>query len=252
MEQKRQFTEKEVARILRDAAEMQGSTGSLHEEGVSAAELEKIAAEVGLSRSHVQAAMARLDEMDDGQTRWLGAPPSYEIEAIREGVLTHDQWQAMVAELNATFHQAETGAITGPVRTWYWKHELGSVQFTATQNENATRFKLVAFIDDGISAGFWGAIGAIVMGSGAVAANLDSWPLLQAASILLVVGGVSVWFRKLVSNWYRRDRRKLTKLMERLKTAAASVTSEGVEISERLEVDSPDELSSPADVRASY
>ena len=222
----RQFTEKEVAQILRHAAEMQGDSGRIPEDGVSLEELQRIGSEVGLGKEHIEAALAQLDEQEDGQTRWLGAPPSYEFERIVEGNLTDEAWQTVVAELNATFHQNLRGKKTGPVRSWFWKHDLGTINFTVTQSENSVRLKVVSYIDDGIGCGMWVAGAAIVITCGALVEGLKDfgaaftylpfvvWP------IVAILGGL--WFRKITSNWYRRDRKKLSKMMSKLEGMIAS------------------------------
>ncbi len=221
----RLYTEKETARILRRAADIQVRTGRSRSEreGVSGDELMRIGQEVGLEAESLREAMRGLDDdADEAQTRWLGAPPSYEFERVLEGPFDEDQWQAVVGELNASFHQSIAGVTSGPVRTWHWKHDLGSIHFTATQTPNSVRLKMVSFIDDAIALGMVlttiGLFGG-VMASWAIDAFRPLISLLLSIGLVLVLAG---GFRRTTSKWFRRDRRKLTRLMDRVEDAIRS------------------------------
>jgi hypothetical protein len=220
--QDRLYTEKETARILRRAADIQSREAMAGDrrDGVSAEELIRIGQEVGLEEGSLLEAIRGLDEDgDEVQTRWLGAPPSYELERVLEGSFGENQWQAVVGQLNATFHQSIAGVTSGPVRTWHWKHELGSIHFTATETPTSVRLKMVSFIDDGI------ALAMILSTIGMFGAVMAMWaidsfrPFLSLLFTFLTVIGVGLWFRSATSKWYRRDRIKLNRVMGHVEEA---------------------------------
>jgi len=71
-------------------------------------------------------------------------------------------------------------------------------------------------MDDGIAVGMIMTIFLMIAGT-VFAWGFDA--LRPAFSILLMtiwVVGLSVWFRRMTSNWHRRDRRKMVRLMDRL------------------------------------
>ncbi|MFY9234121.1 MAG: hypothetical protein WAO58_06640 [Fimbriimonadaceae bacterium] len=214
----RHYTEKETAKIIRRAGELQArSSTSDAPSGISPAELFRIGQEVGLDAQYIREAMHGVEEDgDEVQTRWLGAPPSYEVERAFEGTLSDERWQALVGELNSTFQQSIVGVKAGPVHTWHWKHDLGSVHFTATQTPTSVRLKLVPHIDDGISVGMVSTIGIILVTAAAPwgAQELPIWAKVLASIFMALALGL--WFRKIVAGWYRHDQIKMAKLMDRL------------------------------------
>lgn len=223
---KRTYNEKETARILRKAAEIQANRESAKPagEGLSPDELLRIGQEVGLDAAAIRQAMEGDDEdADEVQTRWLGAPPSYDVERVFEGKLTDDQWHAIVGELNSEFHQSIEGVVSGPVRTWHWKNDLGKVHFSATQTGNSFRLKSTTYMDDGIAVGMIITIAAMLVGSG-ISWSFDALrPLLSLILMCVWVFGLGLWFRSSTSRWHRRDRKKMSKLMDRIEERLAEI-----------------------------
>lgn len=216
----RQFTEKQAARILRRASELQAGDGLDAFRGLGAEDVERIGREVGLDPSHVRRAIEEFASgaESDPQTRWLGAPPSYEVERIVAGSVSEEDWLNVVDELNATFHHSIQGESSGPIRTWLLKREFGSVRFSAAERHGSTRLTIVSHIDEGISTGFVITILAMIVSIGtlAFASDLPSWigvPLSVAAVI-----GLGLFYRTTTANWFKRDRVKISKLMDRLES----------------------------------
>lgn len=224
----RHYSEKETAKILRKAAEIQSRRASSAEplDGISGEELRRIGAEVGLDEDAIHEALNSVEEDNEGaQARWLGAPPSYEIERVFEGQLTPGQWQALVGELNATYHQSIEGVVNGPVHTWHWKGSLGSVHFQAVQTPTSVRLKMTNQIDDGVTVGFILACCAMLIGGSGPWAS----PALQvwAAALLsiVIVLGIGLYFRRTAAIWYHRDRAKTSRIMDRLEEVLRSADS---------------------------
>lgn len=228
---RRTYSERETAKILRRAAEIQSRTDRQRPagDGLTPEELVRIGQEVGLDPDAIRQAMDGLkDDGDEVQTRWLGAPPSYEVERVFEGTLTDDQWNAIVGELNSTFTQSIEGVTSGPVRTWHYKADMGKVHFSATQTGNSFRLKSTTYMDDGIAVGMIMTILAMIVGS-AITWSFDALrPYLSVLLMTVWVAGVGMWFRKITSNWHRRDRRKMNRMMDRIEARIAEASDNPV------------------------
>ncbi len=78
----RRYTDEEVALILRRAAELGGETGPSRSEGLSLAEIQQVAREVGIDPATVARAAAALPTRKrDRLTAILGGPLHYRLEA---------------------------------------------------------------------------------------------------------------------------------------------------------------------------
>lgn len=205
---------------MRRAAELQTEAGADLDMpgGHSQREVERIGLELGLEPAFIERAVAehREREIDGGQTRWLGAPPRYEIERVVEGELSEDTWEAVVHELNAEYHQAISGETTRGIRTWVWQHDLGSVRLLALSKDRKVRLRFIAHIDDGISTGLILTVIAMFgLSAGAWAHDLLR-PWTSAALTLGVWGLGAFWFRTAVAKWFRRDKMKSSDLVDLL------------------------------------
>ncbi len=230
----RQYTEKEVSRILRRATELQSASApqSIASGGVRLDELERIAAEVGIDPAHLRSAADELDThgLDDSQTRWLGAPPEYEIERIVDANLTEEAWQGLVGELNSIYKQSLPGVSAGHVRTWHWKHDLGSVHFTAVHGKSSVRLKLLCHIDDGIAVALIPTVIlllASVMGILAID-ELQVW--FRPIVAMLAFAAVATSFKRLVGGWFRNDRKRTARAMDKLEGALRESASGGTAV----------------------
>ncbi len=224
----RVYTEREVLSVLRRAADRQAREGTERTQaaGSSRAELERIAEEVGIDPRHVAAALAELAiegvaEDHRGQSRWLGAPPEYSVERIVPGTLTLEGWETLVGALNSEFKQSIPGVVSGRFRTWHWKHDLGSVHFSAVQAPEGVRLRLDLHIDNGLIAGLvptviaWFALASLLFS----ADSLRPWLSMVLSAAALV--GLATAFRASAASWWRKDRRRTARLMDRLVESAS-------------------------------
>ncbi|GMV87203.1 MAG: hypothetical protein AMXMBFR81_01340 [Chthonomonas sp.] len=217
MSAKRRYSEKQVTRVLRRAAEIQSSGRSESADGLSEDEVLRVGAEVGLDAQAVQKALAEVGfNDDDAQTRWLGAPEQYELERVVEGELDAHAWREMVAELNATFKQANPGTFQDGQGAWEHRHELGYVRVLAVAQRGITRVRLVAHIDPAIVVGMVISIATMLISTALLwsAEAMRPWGSLLAT--LAVWATVILTFRGTVSSSYLKDRAKTSALMDRL------------------------------------
>lgn len=219
----RLYSEKEVAKVLRRAAEFQEKSGFADRvpQGADYAEIVRIGEEIGIDAEHISAALQEIEsscveESQLTQIKWLGAPEEYFIERSVPGQLDDGTWDSIVGVLNAEYKQAILGVSSGNVRTWHWKHELGSVHMSAIQAREGVRLKLNVHIDDGIVAGL---IPTVILGfagvTGLITALSES-PLIAIVVAPFLVFGLAFAFRRAVASWWKKDRKKTAKLFEKM------------------------------------
>jgi len=226
----RLYTEKEVARILQRAADLQSEVGGSDPtaRGSSRLELQRVGEELGIEPAFVAQALAELnldgvDEDHRAQSRWLGAPPEYVVERTIVGPLSPQAWDAIVGHLNSEFKQSIPGVESGEFRTWQWKHELGWVHFSAIPSGATVRLRMVLHIDDGLVAGLvptgiaWFALASLLFANDA----LRPWLSILCSAAAFI--GLGAAFRTLSSRWWRQDQRKTARLMNRILDAFEEV-----------------------------
>ena len=146
------YTEKEVSAILKRAAELQGE-GVLATGGTSLAQLQQVAAEIGIDPVRVQQAAAELNTK--GQTgpgaAWLGGPWGVDYDKLLPGVIDADSWPGVVEDL-----RAETGRVGFPKQVgkgYEWLSEdPDPLHMTITPSGSNTRVRVMARF------GQWGAL----------------------------------------------------------------------------------------------
>lgn len=244
MSQKRTYTEKEAARIMRIAADIQHKADDpASGDGVSLDELARIGEEVGLDPKAIRLAADRLD--DDGeevQRRLLGAPPTYEIERIIDGPMTDDLWDAIVGELNTHYAQSVSGISTGRTRTWNFKQDTVTTHLTAQDTGKKVRLTMKKNIDDGIAVAM---IPTIMVMLGAFFGPF-AWAALRPWGSLLLgilfAATIGLLFRTTVAKWYRNDRKRANRLMDKLALTAIEAHEAPLETAAPIAAEEPETL----------
>jgi hypothetical protein len=123
MSDERRFTEEEVAEILERAAAPEASSsraaaGDPH--GMTLAELQDIAAEVGIEPARIAAAAGALASRGSApaQRRLLGAPLTVSRTVTIPRALDDDEWRRLVVELRETFGALGRIREHGTLRSW--------------------------------------------------------------------------------------------------------------------------------------
>lgn len=252
---KPEYSDKDVTRILRRAAELQEQAGSPARsgQGASREDLKRIGGEVGIDPAFIEAAMAEgLDAGvaadHQGQSRWLGAPPQYAIERVIPGQLTPESWGTLVGMLNHHFKQSKAGKVSGGFHSWKYKHDLGSVYVSAIQTEAGVHLKLELDIDNGIIAGMVPTTIAWFGATSLLFANDALRPWLSAAFSAAALVGLGTAFRAFVRSWWVKDRRRNAALFDQLASAVSSSPVSALEtatpvLTEEGTVDSTESLS---------
>lgn len=218
---RRLFTEKEVSRILRRATEIQAESGAPEAYGLSLAELQQIAQEVGIEPQALVAAAAELEGREEEAFHMLGGPASVAVERVVAGELTEEKREAMLEEIRRTFHLTGAAGQVGRTLEWTYTGRREQAQVTVTAREGQIRIRVLQHFPKL----------AILSFVPVLAITLSLLPAFVAASGLaplfaLVLGlsfafGVFLLARLVFSSVARSKQRKGEDLLHRLEQIAA-------------------------------
>ena len=226
----RRYGEEEVARILKRATEIRSRSTSLsrpgEQEGLTLRELEEIAAEAGIDVAHVRRAAVELDVGVDAHgfgERFVGAPWTLRREAVIEGELGEDAFQAVLSALQVELSEPGFPSLLG--RTLNWKNETQkgggrSTMVTVTSRAGRTTIRVEENLQQ-VAGGFHG--GITVGGGVGIGLGLGLPVGIAQASVLLGVGlplaGVALAYavaRTTYRSYVGRRSRVVARLLARL------------------------------------
>jgi len=123
-----EYSEAEFVRILRMAAELHDrSTGAATSDKMTLAEIEQIAAEVGIPPQHVAAAATLVaTEAGEQWNSWLAVPVQGRLSRVLPGSISDDAWQEIAAVIRQSLeHTGQHSYVPGALE---WVHtDEGSV-----------------------------------------------------------------------------------------------------------------------------
>ena len=131
----RTYDEREIARLIERASEIQARAEGATERSLSLAEVGQIAADLGLSvRSLQEAALELEDEPEDRRLSLTGAAPT-SLSRVADAVLTAEDWDNVLLELQRFSGSTGKSSEVGAARIW--RHSLGDglggTEFKTTQ-----------------------------------------------------------------------------------------------------------------------
>ena len=201
--------------MLKRAAELQGPTDT---SGLTLAELEQIAAEVGIDPAFVKTAATELEEgrPDTGFHFW-GGPLSVDLERIVEGRVSEAKWEEAVAEIRRVFETAgETGKV-GRTLEWTHRNQTGErMHVTVTPMSGQTRIRIFSRLGD------WAAAFHAPILSVSLALTILQFILLHLGLVLetglalFIMGAAFMLARLAFGALGRSQERKARKLLTRL------------------------------------
>ena len=217
----REFTDQEMALILKRAAELQersdgrGASRSL-------GEITEIAAEVGIDRAFVDEAVAELSQplVSAG---WLGAPTRFHEERPIPGVVTPDEIRALVDRVRAELGlHGEIQQVFDGVE-WRARAALGATILTIGPRGRNTRIALTTERAEQAGVVLAASLGVgslCALGGVAIALNVTHEAL--AASVIVAASGLfgtlaslrAMW-RGVATRWRHRTRAIVADLAER-------------------------------------
>ena len=202
----RRFTDREVAMVLRKASEIEEKQGTTVGSGLSLADLEEIAAEVGISGQAITEAVASLDQKGKPGGVLTALPLSNHLVRVVDGELGEEALAGLIRVVDEEVDQAGTvSQALGSVR-WTGSDRLRSTVVSVTPKRGETEIQVVEKFSSRfrrilhIMPAAWGvmltaplldvfgltalgAAGAVVVGAAAgLAAGRAVWGLVSAAS----------------------------------------------------------------------
>lgn len=234
----RRYSDKEVTRLLKKAAEIQEEEAGheLEGRGMTLAELQEVAAEAGIHPRYLQQAAARIEHPGKPGlgAALAGTPLTITVERAVPGTLADEDFERAVMDIQRAFSGNGNASMVG--RTLMWKsdgmdHET-SLQVTVSSRGAETRIlaeerlhNLAAVLHFGVVVGAGTGVGLGVglgVGIGALAS-----PFFAALFPVGVIGGLYTGVRRLLKKKGIRRRRELEQLVERIAGYARTGALEG-------------------------
>lgn len=184
----RRFTERQLADVMRKAAEIQARESTTSgNEGISEQEFRAAAHELGIGEPAIDAALADLDvpQSADHAGLW-GGPFRRDLEGVFEGQVTDEKWEMIVADLRRTF--GEAGSVNRRGSTYEWVGTGGGVDnntITVRQSGGSIR------VDISSEFGGYGFLGYLLM----------LLPLFVSVAILSKVHLPTQWTLAILFGW---------------------------------------------------
>ena len=243
----RRYTDKEVARIIKDATEIQQvEAPSESSVGLSLAELEAVAREAGLDPALVRRAALNLDTRvsEDAPSAILGAPRTLVFERTLDGEVPADEYEVMALEIQRILGGLGTASTFGRSLQWTSapsgrrRGGLRVVQVTVAPRNGRTTIRIEEPMAQVAVALFAGGLGGVGMGFMPLvsigAGMLASSSLGPTASTSIAVaagagflGGIFALSRFVYGRIVRSRAEKLQALMSRLADHVAATTKPG-------------------------
>lgn len=132
------YSEKQAGAILRRAVERSAAAGTEGSSGISLAEMERIAAELGIDPQHVRAAAA-----DVSGRSTTGTPGVIDLEQIVPAELSEEAWDSILAELRRIFGDAGTTSAVGRARDWDLRQDHTNVHASLVSRNGSTKVHLM-------------------------------------------------------------------------------------------------------------
>ena len=186
----RRYTDEEVRLILSNAVEVDSSMAAEAERGLTLAQIQRVAAEAGLSPASVAAAAATLDQeaRTPAPPRVFGLPVGVGSTVVLPGPLSHGDWRQLVTFLQDTF-EAKGREEQGAGRRQWWNGNLriavDEVDGTTLLHLRTRKESAGSFIRGGGSL----MIGSIILGAGS-ALILDG--AIATAAVAMGLGGLGM------------------------------------------------------------
>ncbi|MEM7243727.1 MAG: hypothetical protein AAF533_00205 [Acidobacteriota bacterium] len=249
----RLYTEQEVGELLRRASELQGEASTSTDRGLTLAEIETLAAEMGIEIGQLRQAASDLESARDASSRFelLGGPFRIDLRRVVDGELTDERWEQAVLEIrDATGKHGRVGGF-GKTREWGWSFDAGTMTTRVSLSPRDDRTTIR------VSAGHFPmalfAYLATVFLSGTVAGIALDGSGLAAPAVFATWGAcvfaACVGLRAGLSRWSRRRLGKMRELLDRVQevvTSSATADHDGLATGDAAELEQAAELPDPS------
>jgi hypothetical protein len=228
MDPETRFSEEEVQRILARAARQQDHAESSVDHaqtGLSLTRLQEVAADVGISPAHVEAAAREvlLHRQTPTKATLAGLPRELRTLRAAPGRVSDAQWERMVAEFRRIFKKNGIPSQFGEVREWVSSNETGdSMPVVVRLEPDGTGGTRISIHQQVVSASALAlGLGGGLSGVGLVFGGMVGIGLLESAAIgfslfMFVTGAVSAGGGWLATRaWITHQQRALEKAADR-------------------------------------
>lgn len=227
----RRYSDKEVRRLLKYAAERQqsdeaGGAGGREGGGMTLATLQEVAAEAGIEPRYVQLAADRIESPEPTglEHSLAGTALLVRAERIVPGELCEEDYEQIVAEIQMAVDVPGDATMVGRTLTWRSvtsEHQSRSLQVTVAPRNGETRIQAEERLH-----GYAGALyGGVVIGGGlgvglgvgfGVGLGALGSALFAAAFPVTLIGGLYVAMRQVMKSVGRKRRGELDGLADRI------------------------------------
>ncbi len=229
----RRYGDEAVRLLLELATELQdeeaGHGRGKHHEGLTLAQIQEAAAEVGIDPVFVQRAAARIDLSATSEPEvwwaWLaGTPLTIRTERVVPGEITNDDFRQVPAEMDAKHTFLGPGSVSTTGRTLTWKSAQEgnrSIHVAVASRMGETRIHAseeLHSVADNLFGGIVGAGGlAVGLGVGiSVGGKILGSTLFTVLFPLALIGGLYFGARRIMKWISARRRRILDALADRI------------------------------------
>ena len=209
---RRRYAESEAREIVRHAASLEASE-STPADDYSFTGVKELAAEVAIPTRHVRAAAEILDRSSGGAPRMLGIPAGTHLSRRVSGEVPESEYPVLLEIIQETLGEAgRIEAAVGKVFAWRTDTMRSNPRHTRVQVSPRGGETKITITEDlsgtiAVSVGL-GSLGVVALALPIVESGMTH---LFPAVAILAIGGITV-----VRGHYRRRRRLLTNLLDRL------------------------------------
>ncbi len=244
MSKKRLYSDKEISAVLKRAAELHRDQGPTDTSGLTLAELEQIAAEVGIDPAFVKTAATELEEgRTDTDFHFWGGPLSVDLERIVEGEVSEAKWEEIVMEIRRIFGSAGKTGQLGRSLEWIHGDQTGErAHVTLSPMGGQTRIRIFTRMTDWAVGIHTPLVAASTIPAIVLVALLQLGPVLNTGVFLLTVAAAFMLARLAFGVLARRQERKARKLLARLDDLIAEPEAAPAEPVEHTAIEQADRI----------
>ncbi len=176
MDSERRLSDTDVSLVLRRAGEVTA------QQGLTVAQVQDIAREVGLSPDAVQRALAEAASgtlQPASMESSLGVPVGVSKDVILPGVLDDAGWDVLVSVLRATFNAHGKESRTGVVREW----RNGRLRVAVEPTPNGHRLRMSTQKEGALRGPLIGSVSSMVYAASLLAASTAKPAMLMLAGV---------------------------------------------------------------------
>ncbi len=224
----RRFDEREIARILERAAELQqrAPLEPTDAAGLTLTELEQVATEAGIDPRHVRAAAAALDTDAPVAGALLGAPLRAELERTVDHEVQPAEYETLANVIGGTLAGPGYASTLGKSFEWNSANPQRTLRVTITPRAGHTTIRIEERFGNLVGGLFGGIVGGVGGGGGGAAIGVIGGALgdigLGLAVAALAAVGSFVLARTIFRSVARHRVRQLHRLLDALSEQLAS------------------------------